>query len=54
MEQPLYLKKRKNLKNQIKPFLLKCQELKKQYKGDFNTHEKSFNETIRLYNSLCQ
>ncbi len=48
------IKKRKNLNNHIKPFLLKCQKFKKQYKGDYNTHEKSFNKTIKLYNSLCQ
>ncbi len=48
------IKKRKNLKSHIKPFLLTCHEFQKQYQGDYNTHEKSFNETIKLYNSLCQ
>ncbi|MEI6767245.1 MAG: hypothetical protein WCM76_16565 [Bacteroidota bacterium] len=43
----------KNMKEKIKPFLLKCEEFKKQYKGDFSTMEKPFIEMIELYNSLC-
>lgn len=47
------IKKKKNFKNYIKPFLLKCDKFKKEYKGDFSTHETRFNKTVKLYNSLC-
>ena len=45
---------KKNLKNFIKPYLLKCPAFASNYKGDFSTREKPFIETIKLYNSLCK
>ncbi|MDF4202471.1 hypothetical protein PXD56_05880 [Maribacter sp. SA7] len=48
------IRKKKNMNNIIKPFLLKCEAFKKEYKGDYNAGEARFNETIELYNSLCQ
>ena len=45
---------KKNLKNFIKPYLLKCPAFASNYKGDFSTREKPFMETIKLYNSLCK
>jgi hypothetical protein len=43
-----------NMKKEIKPYLLQCEEFKMQYKEDFSTLEEPFMEMIRLYNSLCQ
>ena len=43
----------KNIKKYIKPFLLKCEEFKNQYNGDFRKNEDRFNEMIELCNSLC-
>jgi len=48
------IKKKKNMKKHIIPYLLKCEAFKKQYKGNFKTQEMLFNKTIELYNSLCQ
>ncbi|GAA4899531.1 hypothetical protein GCM10023311_26080 [Flaviramulus aquimarinus] len=48
------IKGKKDMKKHIIPYLLKCEEFKKQYKGEFKTHETLFNKTIELYNSLCQ
>lgn len=47
------IKKRKNIKKYIKPFLLKCEKFKNQYKGKYETKEEPFNKMIELYNSLC-
>ncbi len=43
-----------NIKNFIKPYLLKCKEFENTYKGDFGTKETPFMEMITLYNSLCK
>jgi hypothetical protein len=43
-----------NIKKYIKPYLMKCKEFADQYKGDFDTEEKPFMETVKLYNSLCK
>lgn len=54
--------KKKNIEKYIEPYLLKCEEFKKQFKGfHFNRavnatldeNEKHFIEQIELYNSLC-
>lgn len=47
------INKKKHMNKYIKPYLLKCPEFKKQYKGNFEKYEEVFNETVRLYNSLC-
>lgn len=44
---------KKNIKKYIKPFLLKCEKFKNQYKGEYKKAEIPFNEMIELYNSLC-
>ncbi|RYM32783.1 hypothetical protein ERX46_12015 [Brumimicrobium glaciale] len=48
------IRKKKNMKKYIIPYLLECKEFKNQYKGEFKTAEPLFNKTIELYNSLCQ
>ena len=54
--------KKKNIEKYIEPYLLKCEEFKKQFKGfHFNRavnatldeNEKHFIKQIELYNSLC-
>lgn len=44
---------KKNIKEIIKPYLLKCDEFADEYKGDFSSLEEPFMEMITLYNSLC-
>jgi len=50
----LDVRKRKVVKNEIKPYLLNCKEFEKAYSGDFSNEEKEFIEMIKLYNSVCQ
>jgi DNA-directed RNA polymerase subunit L len=47
------INKKSNVEKYIKPYLLKCEEFKNQYKGDFSRREFQFMEMIKLYNSLC-
>jgi len=48
-----YYQVNKDMKKVIRPYLEKCAEFKKQYKGDYGTGEQEFKETVTLYNSLC-
>ncbi|NQY06670.1 MAG: hypothetical protein HRT68_10920 [Flavobacteriaceae bacterium] len=47
------INKTKNMKNIIIPYLKNCAEFINEYKGNFETDEKSFVKMIKLYNSLC-
>ena len=49
-----YKIKRSTIKKVIKPYLLQCEEFKKEYKGDYSSSEPIFIEMIRLYNSKCK
>jgi hypothetical protein len=48
------LDKRSAMKKQIKPYLLQCENFKKQYKGNFSMEQNKIVEMIRLYNTACR
>jgi hypothetical protein len=43
-----------NMKKIMRPYLEKCREFAKSYKGEYSTREEPFMKMITLYNALCK
>jgi hypothetical protein len=48
------LSKKKEVKNNVMPYLMKCDEFRKQYKDDLSMKQNDIVKMIRLYNDVCR
>jgi len=49
----LKINKKKNMQNEIIPYIKKCQAFLDEYKGNYSNKEDAFIEMIELHNKLC-
>ena len=45
--------KKKNIEKYVKPYVLRCEEFKNKYKGEFKAKKEIFDPMIKLFNQLC-